>query len=181
MSKSSKEDFRHVYHLGPGRLLIFPLLWLVFSAILTLGLWDAKSRWAGLVCLGGLTLFFLVFQAIIWQSRLVLNAQGISHHQFGYTVRSSWENLHLLVMQVDTSHLILKERGSLSRLLGFSVGMLGAGTARGLIGDPQAFAEGRVIMIAPFMAHWRRGPLRADLQRWAPQLFDANGNPKRRA
>jgi len=45
-------------------------------------------------------------------------------------------------------------------------------------GDAAAVADGRVIALAPFMADWKKGPLREDLQRWAPHLFDAAGPPK---
>ncbi len=112
---------------------------------------------------------------IIWRSRLVLTSEGIEHHQFGYTVRSSWANLESLSLSPGTEALYLREPGTTSRLLPVSVRLLGLiGLADGLVGDATSMAEGRMIFLGPFMARWKRGPLRDDVLRWAPDLFDTN-------
>lgn len=174
------------YHLSPGRLLIFPLLWLVFAApfVLVYFTGDHKlpPRSDGvLVLLAFLTLMFGGFFAIIWQSRLVVTAEGIAHHQLGYTVRSAWGNLAVLWTASVPELLLLDQPGTNSRLLRYSTRILqvfSPGLASGLFGAPNALAEGRIIFLAPFMSHWKRGPLREELLRHAPGLFDEHGVPK---
>ena len=172
---------RHVYHLSPIRLLSMPLLWLAMVLPL-LGLAVAYRRDpADLAAFTAaaiiVTLIFLPIGAIVWQSRLVLTPEGIAHHQFAYTVRSPWKQLQALTLDPGTEALVLAEPGTRSRWFGVLVrwgGVFAPVDPRGLIGDVDLMADGRLILIAPFMAHWRRGPLREDLRRWAPHLFAAN-------
>lgn len=169
---------RHVYHLNLSRLLIVPLLWaLLMVPLLWLGLSDSpdpNENEAFLATAGGFTLIMLPFLALVWQSRLVLTPEGIAHHQFGYTVRSSWANLRLLTLVPGREALVLERPGTRSKLLRWSTGMAPAfipGSADAVLGDVDALAEGRLILLAPFMAHWKKGPLRDDIARWAPHLF----------
>ena len=170
---------RHVYHLGPIRMLLLPLTWGLLVALLGIPFWSPPSspeeRQAALIAIGVVTLILLPFFAITWQSRLVLTSEGIEHHQFGYTVRSSWANLESLSLSPGAEALYLRERGTTSRLLGISVRLLIATSlAAGLVGDPESLAEGRMISLGPFMAHWKQGPLRDDVLHWAPDLFDTH-------
>jgi hypothetical protein len=80
-------------------------------------------------------------------------------------VRSTWQNLQAL--SFNPGALLLKEPGTQSALLRWSSKLAGGAVAS----DAKALGEGRLIVLAPFMAHYRRGPLREDLQRCAPQLF----------
>jgi hypothetical protein len=100
-----------------------------------------------------------------------------AHFQFGYTIRSSWENLASLSMVPGREGLYLRQPGVDSALLRGSTRLLeGATRAVGLpsmIGDEDALAEGRFIALMPFTHHLRSGALRRDLERWAPQLFTA--------
>ena len=170
----------HVYHLSLARLLPLPLLWAVLTAtLLLLGLSgpasDPNESDAFVFVALVLTLIMLPFFALLWQSRLVLTAEGIAHHQFGYTVRSSWSNLKALSLVPGQQALVLDAPGTRSSLLRWSARILPAMvpiSADALVGDTQALAEGRLILLAPFMTHWKRGPLRDDLLHWAPQLFD---------
>lgn len=170
----------HVYHLGLARLLPLPVLWaLLTGPLLLLGLSGPASdpnesdAWVLVALI--LTLIMLPFFALLWQSRLVLTPEGIAHHQFGYTVRSSWSNLKALTLTPGEQALVLGVPGTRSRLLRWSARILPAVvpfSADAVVGDVDALAEGRLILLAPFMTHWKRGPLRDDLLRWAPQLFD---------
>jgi hypothetical protein len=179
---------RHVYHLSSMRLMLLPAVWVLMLGLLLLPLLlapatdastdsaaDAAADHALPLTAALFTLILLPFVAIAWQSRLVLTPQGIAHHQLGYTVRSPWANLVALDLTAGRQALYLAEPGSRSRLLRWSSRAVAAGApglADGLIGDPQALAQGRLIFLAPFMQHWRRGPLRDDLKRWAPHLFE---------
>ncbi|MEP7182693.1 MAG: hypothetical protein ABI886_10925 [Betaproteobacteria bacterium] len=170
---------RHVYHLSPIRLLPLPLVWGLAMALLIIPFWAPPStpeeNQAVLIAAGVVTLIMLPFFGIIWQSRLVLTPEGIEHHQFGYTVRSSWANLESLSLSPGAEALYLREPGTTSRLLRISVRLLKlSGLAAGLVGDPTSIAEGRMIFLGPFMAQWKRGALRDDVLRWAPDLFDTN-------
>jgi hypothetical protein len=179
------EPFRRVYHLSLVRLLIFPIIWVIgvtFCICLVYSRGEAFTPHANRVLLflvGIITAFVLPFFGLIWQSRLVLTPQGIAHHQFGYTVRSAWANLESLSLDRGKQRLILAKPGTRNRLLRISSEILDAiPVSRDFTGDSTAFAEGRLITIAPFMSHWKRGRLREDLRQLAPQLFDANGRPR---
>ena len=176
---------RHVYHLSPARLLPLPLLWAAIAGMLLTLSASADSNpaearaflWTALL----VTVIMLPFLALLWQSRLVLTAEGISHHQFGYTIRSRWDNLQTLRLAPGAQSLVLAQPGTCSRPLRWSARILARAVpvhAGAMFGDVDRLAEGRLILIAPFMAHWRRGPLREDLRRWAPHLFDAGGKPR---
>jgi len=180
---SATPAFKHVYHLGLGRLLVLPLLWLpVFLLLVGMSLAEPEQGEAFLLTALVFTLIVLPFAWVTWHSRLVLTEDGIAHHQLGYTVRSSWSNLQSLSLEPRCEALYLTEPGTKSRLLRWSSQLLGSGAPgamRSVIGDPRALAEGRLIFLAPFIVHYRRGPLRHDLVRAAPQLFDAEGKPRR--
>jgi hypothetical protein len=182
----------HVYHLNTARLLILPAVWLGVMALLLVPLLFSSppTTAAGADADAGLwfgtaafTLILLPFMGIVWQSRLVLTPEGIAHHQFGYTVRSAWDNVVALDLRTGREGLVLAQPGTRSRLLRWSTQVLAGaapGPVEGLVGDPHALAQGRLIFLAPFMQHWRRGPLRDDLQRWAPHLFVAGPAPTQR-
>jgi hypothetical protein len=161
--------FQRVYHLGLGRLLLLPGVWALFAGMF---LWigftaPAEERSPMFQAAALITAIFAPFVAITWHSRLVLTEQGIAHHQLGYTVRSTWQNLQAL--SLNPGALLLKEPGTRSALLRWSSKLAGGVIAS----DAKALGEGRLIVLAPFMAHYRRGPLRADLQRCAPHLFQS--------
>ncbi len=181
MTTQPAESIRHVYHLSPVRLAIFPALWILGAALCGLIWFSSPDRFTPaavrmlFILIGIVTLFVAPFFALMWQSRLVLTPEGIAHHQFGYTVRSTWENLVALDLSPRVQSLILARPGTRARLLSASVGVLDVaapGLAAGLVGDSRAYAEGRLIGLAPYMAHWKHGGLRDDLLRWAPQLFN---------
>jgi hypothetical protein len=115
------------------------------------------------------TAIFAPFNAVAWQSRLVLTEQGIAHYQLGYTVRSTWQNLKALSLTPGAEALHLNEPGTQSALLRWSSKLAGGVVAS----DAKALGEGKLIVLAPFMAHYRRGPLREDLMRCAPQLVQS--------
>lgn len=177
MNEPAATDFRHTYHLNPGRLLFLPIAWgVIVASLLALGGESdggSESRLIRVTCLTG-TLIVLPFCFVIWQSRLVLTPTGIAHHQLGYTVDSTWANLDALKLSRGSEALYLREPGTRSTLLRRSTKLIGrsARGAHGVIGDPGALAEGRLIFLAPFMRHWERGPLREDLLRCAPHLFN---------
>lgn len=190
MPRDPDEPVRHVYHLSTARLMLLPAAWLAMMALLLVPLLssnppnaagdaasDASPTDAALwVGAAALTLILLPFVAITWHARLVLTPEGIAHHQFGYTVRSAWDNVLALDLRAGREGLVLARPGTGSQLLRWSaraVARVAPGPVDGLIGEPQALSQGRLIFLAPFMQHWRRGPLRDDLRRWAPQLFAA--------
>lgn len=170
-----------IYRINRGRLLVLPAVWLMFVVVLTgfLGRSTVPGEAAaGVAGAGILTLIFgPIFYFTVWRSRLELDAQGIAHHQFGYTVRSSWANLERLSMQPGMEGLYLTEPGVRSPLLRGSTRILqDIGQLAGLgrfVGDMDALAQGRYITLTPFTDHLRGGPLSRDLERWAPQLFAA--------
>ncbi len=180
---SPRED-RRVYHLGAARLCLLPLLWL---AIVMPLLWLAAGERTSTdeahafgVAAALFSLVMLAFQAIAWHSRLVLTPAGVAHHQFGYTIRSDWHNVCSLDVAPGAQGLWLRRPGTHSRLLYWSTRFTGASmprTAAALFVDVDHLATGRLVLLSPFMAHWRRGTLRADLLRWAPHLFDAAQRP----
>jgi hypothetical protein len=175
-----------VYRINPARLLVLPAVWLGFVSLL-LG-WFGRSAAPGDAAAGVgaaviLTLIFApIFYLTVWRARLELDSAGISQFQFGYTIRSSWANLEHLSLQPGAEGLYLREPGTDSRLLRGSVKVVqGVSHVTGVgsvIGDAEALAQGRFIALMPFTSHLRDGPLRQDLERWAPQLFrvDANGH-----
>jgi hypothetical protein len=176
MTSTSAAPFRHVYHLNPWRLWPLPILCgLLLGLFFLLGVTSSagsEDRRVYLTLAMVLTLLFSPFAALLWQSRLVLTAQGIAHHQFGYTVRSSWQNLSTLSLQRGAEALYLTQPGTKSALLelasrGVDAAMPGA---EGVFGDPRALGQGRLIYLKPFMWHYRRGPLCEDLLRCAPHL-----------
>ena len=182
MNTASPRPFRHVYHLGLARLLPLPLVWTLVVGLLLVAPLSSpgaeREEWEAilLVC-GAFTLIMLPFFAIVWQSRLVLTPDGIAHHQFGYTVRSTWGNLEKLVLQRGSEALILREPGTRSRLLRNSIRLLpylSPAPSNGMFGDLRALSAGRLILLTPFMAHFKRGPLHDDLKRFAPHLFVAS-------
>lgn len=164
---------RHVYHLSPERLFVLPAIWLgivVFFLFVAFGGTTIDGA-AIIVCLM-VSVIMLPFVGITWQSRLVLTPDGIAHHQFGYTVRSTWANVASVTLAPPCAGLILKEPGVKSLALRLSMYALGAyGLEKGFGG--RALEEGRFIALQPFLAHWKRGPLREDVARWAPHLKPA--------
>lgn len=185
MSTSTSSAPRHVYHLSWPRLLPIPLIGLAVLVMFTLTLFPGAGGWAQwklyLIVLAGVMVFFGAFFLITWQSRLVLTPEGIAHHQFGYTIRTTWENVQFITMGRGVQGLILRQPGTHSRLLRGSLAVMDTtmpGLSGGLVGHPRELAQGRLILLAPFMYHWKKGPLREDLRRWAPQLFDDQGELK---
>lgn len=182
MTVASPDDVRHVYRLNLARRLLLPVIWgLIVGPLLALsasaGGTLAETRSFAVAALL-VTLILLPFCALGWHSRLVLTPEGIAHHQFGYTVRSRWDNLQALCLAPGAQSLLLTQPGTDSRLLRWSARLMASvvpAIADGLFGDVDLLAQGRVILLAPFMASWRRGPLRDDLRRWAPHLFEADG------
>lgn len=171
----------HVYRINTARLLVMPTIWLIFVAPL-LGIFGRSTvpgeTAAGVAIAVILTLILgPLFYLMVWRSRLELDARGIAHHQFGYTVRSSWANLERLSMQRGMEGLYLTEPGVDSRLLRGSTRFIQRLTLlTGMppfIGDADALAEGRFIALMTFTSRLRGGPLSQDLERWAPQLFAA--------
>lgn len=171
---------RHVYHLNRVRLWAAPTLWLIGVAAIAWLQWGSSSNAdttnvsGALILLSILTVMVAPFAAIMWQSRLVLTNDGIAHHQFGYTVSSSWINLEALDLTPGRQSLYLAKPGTQSRLLSGStrvLTMVAPGIANGLVGNPEALALGQLIPLTPFLAHWENGALRSDLERWAPHLF----------
>ena len=161
--------------------MVLPATWLLFVAAL---LWafggsaNAGDSMAGAGTAMILTLIFgPIFYFTVWQSRLELDSNGITHFQFGYTIRSSWSNVERLSMQPGAEGLYLARAGTDSNLLSGAVRVVqqmnritGVGSA---IGDAEALANGRFIALMPFTSHLGGGPLSQDLERWAPQLFRA--------
>ncbi|HEY8243189.1 MAG TPA: hypothetical protein VII68_06985 [Casimicrobiaceae bacterium] len=175
MASASSRDARHVYHLSLPRLLLLPIVWaLVVGPLFVAGVagGPADEARAYLVSVLIVTLVVLPWWVVVWQSRLVLTPDGIAHHQFGYTVRSRWDNVEALSLDAGAQALLLREPGTQSRLLRWSSRFLASivpSIANGMFGDADRLAEGRLILLSPFMAHWKRG-LRDDLVRWAPRL-----------
>jgi hypothetical protein len=179
MRPPSRTNASHVYHLSTPRLLVLPAVWALIMAALLLPLASATATdprdahalgWASAL----FTLILLPFAALTWHARLVLTPEGIAHHQLGYTVRSPWPNLVSLDLTAGCEALHLDQPGTHSRLLRWSTQVAAGAAPRmtaGLFGDANALAQGRLILLAPFMQHWRRGPLQDDLRRWAPHLF----------
>lgn len=177
----------HVYRINRPRLLVLPAIWLLVVGVL---LWavgvsttPAESE-AGVGAALIVTLIIgIVFYFAVWRSRLELDPHGITHFQFGYTIRSSWSNLERISMQPGAEGLYLAKPGTDSRLLRGSIWIvkgLSAVTGIGSIeGDAEALAEGRFIALIAFTSHLGGGPLSKDLERWAPQLFlaDAKRTP----
>jgi hypothetical protein len=128
-----------------------------------------------------LTAILLPFFWMLWYSRLVLTPGGIVHYQIGYSVRSTWANVEQLDLSAGTQSLILIEPGTSSKLLRLTTKWIHGTrpiTGPAIFGDLDLLGDGRMIFLAPFMVHWKRGPLRDDLLRWAPHLFDENGFAK---
>lgn len=183
LSINSQQPRPHVYHLSAGRLVILPLFWLMMVGALLMPLFSdvpatSEESRAFVLTAVVLTAILLPFFWILWQSRLVLTPGGIVHHQFGYSVRSTWVNVEQLDLSPGNQSLILTEPGTTSSILRLSTKwirgirpIMGAAIFR----DLDLLGGGRVILLSPFMAHWKRGPLRDDLLRWAPHLFDENG------
>lgn len=171
----------HVYRINSARLLVMPTIWLVLVAPLLgiLGRSTVPAEAAAGVAIAVILTLILgpMFYLMVWRSRLELDAQGIAHHQFGYTVRSSWANLERLSMQRGMEGLYLIEPGINSMLLRGSTRIIQHLTLlTGMvpfIGDADALAAGRFIALMTFTSHLRGGPLSRDLERWAPQLFVA--------
>ena len=129
MTTTPVASLRHVYHLNPLRLLIFPLLWVAALGLclyLSFSSADAFTPAANrmlLVLIGIVSLFVAPFFALMWQSRLVLTPEGITHHQFGYTIRSSWDNVAMLDLTPRVQRLVLStcaagRRDCLTRVIG---------------------------------------------------------------
>ena len=165
-----------VYHLSWSRFVPLIVLWIVVVAFLLSlsSLADAATERDDTSALQltalTVTIVLLPFFGMLWQSRLVLTPEGIAHHQFGYTVRSTWSNVQALCLTPGVESLILTKPGTSSVLLRWSTRILQI-IAPDMFGDATALAEGRLIALSPFMWHWRRGTLREDLLRFAPHLF----------
>lgn len=168
-------DTPHVYHVSGWRLYTGPGIWLSLVVLL---LWlagdgaTADEREAFYVTAAILTVIMLPFALITWRCRLALTDQGVTQHAFGYTIRSAWRNIESVSLSPGREGLYLTEPGTHSVLLRSLGGFGGDAVA----GDAAALSEGRYIQLSPFMAHWRSGPLRRDIERWCPaaQADDAN-------
>ena len=186
MPSAESPQLRHVYHISWPRLLPLPLLVLglfLLFAVDECPAFGAKISWGDyLAVLGAILVFFSPFLLLLWQSRLVLTPEGIAHHQFGYTVRSTWADVEYIMMNRNAGApaLYLAKPGTHSFLLRAATGFVGATMpgASGMFGNTQKLGQGRLILLAPFMIHWNKGALRADIQRWAPHLFDEDGSIK---
>ena len=169
----------HVYRVNTPRLLVLPALWLLLSAMLVWGGSRSVDHADLTICVavaGVLFLIFLPFGWIVWASRLVITESGIEHHQFGYTIHSTWANLQSLSLEVGREGLYLQQPGTQSKLLRWSARSLDSllrAIGFGPFGGDQdgALAQGRFITLNPFTQHLKIGTLLADLQRDAPHLF----------
>lgn len=168
-----------VYRVNAARLLVLPAIWLAMVVMLagSFGRGAGPDEAAiGLRVAGVLTVIFgALFYFGVWRSRLELDAHGITHHQLGYSLHSSWGNVTRLSREPGREGLYLAEPASSSRLLRGStrlVQRLGRPVgAEAVLGDADALAQGRFIALMPFSNHLRGGSLLRDLQRWAPHLF----------
>jgi hypothetical protein len=138
----------HVYHLNPVRLLVIPAIGLGFVALLTAAalLPDVDGDNGVWWVVGFVALVFAAAFLIIWQSRLELTDEGIVHYQFGYTVRSAWENVESISLVRGAEGLYLRQPGTHSALLRGSSRLLnlamGVSALPSLVGDPAALARG---------------------------------------
>jgi hypothetical protein len=167
----------HVYHLNPIRLLVIPAIGLGFVAMLIAAVLLPDTDGDGAVwwTVGLVTLVFAAAFLVVWKSRLELSDEGIVHYQFGYTVRSTWQNVESISLVHGAEGLYLREPGTHSALLRGSSRLLSlamrASALPSVVGDPAALAAGRFVALMPFTRHLNGGPLSRDLQRWAPHLF----------
>ncbi len=179
--------FCHVYRLSATRLFVLPGVCLLTCGPLFLAALsepaDSREALAFSLTAALVSAIFLPFVWITWCSRLVVTHEGLVHHQLGYTVRSRWDNLRALSLIKGAEALYLHEPGTRSLLVRESAKLLAGGASLSLsstFGDPRALAEGRLIFLAPFMRHFERGPLREDLARCAPALFETQLAPQAR-
>jgi hypothetical protein len=169
----------HVYRINLARLIVMPIIWLAFVVLMfVLAVMSDKpdDSAAGQAIILMLTLIMApIFYVGVWRSRLEVSAEGIAHYQFGYSIHSTWQNLERISLEPAAEGLFLREPGTTSTILRASTRIVqSVSQAVGMpsfLGDYDTMAAGRFIALTTFTSHLHGGPLSADLERWAPQLF----------
>jgi hypothetical protein len=169
----------HIYRINLARMIVMPIVWLAFVVMMFVLLVRSDNPGDSAAGQGTILMLTLILAPIfyvgVWRSRLEVSAEGIAHYQFGYSVRSTWQNLERLSMEPGAEGLILREPGTTSTILRASTRIVqSVSHAVGLpsfVGDYDAMAEGRFIALMTFTSRLHGGSLSADLERWAPQLF----------
>lgn len=167
----------HVYHIGPWRRWV--PVW-IFGPILlgTLGLWiclPSKDRAVAGYFLAALLPFALGMQWLIDRARLEISPEGVRLRQTGYRLETPWANIVDLLLEHGREGFVTREPvgGQGQELLAATAGM---GVAFTPIYDDRHRAllgEHRLIPFEAFAWHLRHGPLRSEIEEYAPHLRPA--------
>jgi hypothetical protein len=159
-----------VYHISPLRLWLAPGIIAGFGLFaLALAIFDSTNpntnvnRYLGI----GLLAFAFGMYLLLRHTRLVLSAEGIKLHQFGYKLETAWDNIAHLYDEPGAEGLVLHRpmdcKGAL-RLAAFRNTQM-EGVSMYSAEQIQFIGEHRFIPLSPF-AYWlKKGPLRDALAR----------------
>ncbi|HWB02120.1 MAG TPA: hypothetical protein VG796_03785 [Verrucomicrobiales bacterium] len=163
-----------------NRYLISPLrrsvLWLILGPFLIMGVvmcFFPDTRLAGIVVGGIMAVFLASWHWLVCYTRLEISPQGVVLRQLGWSLEAAWDQVDHLRMDRGREGFVVNEPmgGKGVRRLASVAGFGYYGTP--MYSDVQRYwiQNGQWIPVEPFMYAFRKGPMRDDIERWAPGLL----------
>jgi hypothetical protein len=168
---------QQVYHLGTSRFL-YPAILLALVLVLGVGLQQPFDPRLALICTAAFLVIFGIAALLLYDGiRLVVSDEGIEYRNMGFHV----DSLARITLRRSATEALLRRDG-LQTSGWFRVGMalLPATSALRFVsghGYRSSTVDMSVYSHAIPVGHfsgWKRGSLREEIQRRAPQAFSTN-------
>jgi hypothetical protein len=161
--------------------LISPLrrsvLWLILGPFLIMGVvmcFFPDTRLAGIIVGGMMAVFLALWHWLVCYTRLEVSPQGVVLRQLGWSLEAAWDQVDHLRMERGREGFVVKEpmEGKGARRLASVAGFGYYGTP--MYSDVQRYwiQNGQWIPVEPFMYAFRKGKMRADIEKFAPGLLE---------
>jgi hypothetical protein len=162
------------YRISPLRRSV---LWMLLGPFWLGGVamcFSPDTRLAGVFLAILMSVFLGLWQWLVSYTRLELSAGGVALRQFGWRLEAPWDRIDHLRMDrgregfVVTEPMQTKGARRLASVSGF--GMYGTS----MYSDEQRYwmENGQWIPVEPFFYAFRKGPMKTDIERFAPGLLE---------
>jgi hypothetical protein len=162
------------YRISPLRRSV---LWMVMGPFLVMGVvmcFFPDTQLAGIILTVIISIFLGLWRWLVNYTRLELSPKGIFLRQFGWHLESPWEKIDHFRMDRGREGFVTIEpmQGKGARRLASVSGFGYYGTS--MYSDEQRYwiESGQWIPVEPFMYAFRKGRMKAEIERFAPGLLE---------